>query len=74
MPGTGPGATGDAGKNDAGKVLALEELTEGRAYAHYTPGKRLRNTEGSGAKWPPLFQGVYLEKKECLARIMLNTE
>ena len=65
---------GDAGKNDTGEVLALGKLTEDRCDAHYTQGKYLRNTEWSGTKRPPLLHGVYLEKKGCLERIMLNME
>ena len=74
VPATGPGAMGDAGKNDTGEVLALGKLTEDRGDAHYTRGKYLRNTEGSETKRPPLLQGVYLEKRGCLERIMLNME
>ena len=65
---------GDAGKNDTGEVLALGKLTEDKGDAHYTRGKYLRNTEGSETKWPPLLQGVYLDKRGCLERIMLNMD
>lgn len=50
MPGTGLRVMGDAGKNNTGKVLALEELTEEEAVLPTTWGKHLRNTEGSETK------------------------
>lgn len=49
MPGTGLGAMGDAGKNNIGKILVLEELTE-EVVLPTTWGKHLRNSEGSGTK------------------------
>lgn len=51
---------GDAGKSGAGKVFALEEIQEDR------------NSEGSGTKLLPLCQGVYMEKRERLEKIMFN--
>lgn len=63
VPGTGPGAMGDAGKNDTGEVLALGKLSQRtKGDAHYTRRKYLRNTEGSETKWTPLSR-VFTWKK-----------
>lgn len=52
VPGTGLGAMTNTGTNDTDKVLVLEELTEDRGCAPYIQGIHLRNTKGSGTKWP----------------------